>query len=118
MSVENGDEDRIFYGNCGNQIFAVIDKNIKYTYAVKGGEELMFDLNEDPYETHNLINQIDHKPLHEKMRSLMEDKIKTNSPHLMVEGAMPKEERLKGTQDVCKWPGFHSKKVENLDVLH
>lgn len=118
LSLNKKSEDRIYYGNCGNNTFAVMDGYIKYTYTVYGGQELMFNLENDPYEQIDLASKVEHKQLLDKMRNLLLDKIKTHNPNLIENGQIKKEKAITGTKDVPKWPGFHSITFEKADVLH
>lgn len=47
-------EDRVFYGNSLNKNFCVMEKKIKLVYSAAGDHTLLFDLNGDPMERHDL----------------------------------------------------------------
>ena len=63
-----------------------MDGYIKYTYTVYGGQELMFNLENYPYEQIDLASKVEHKQLVERMRNLLLDKIKTHNPNLIENG--------------------------------
>ena len=47
-------EDRIFFGNSLNTNFCVMEKKVKLVYSSVGGHTLLFDLEHDPMEQHDL----------------------------------------------------------------
>lgn len=46
--------DRIFFGNSLNRNFCVMEEKVKLVYSAVGDHVLLFDLNTDPMEQHNL----------------------------------------------------------------
>lgn len=110
-------ENRVFYGNFRNTRFAVIENEYKYLWTTLGGDELLFDLKNDPYEQENLATRAEHQEKLVKMRNMMIEHIKEHCPDLLKDGELVSEEAPKGPQDVRKWPGFHTIKVEE-DILH
>ena len=47
-------DDRLFFGNSLNKNFCVMEKKIKLVYSAVGNHTLLFDLNQDPMEQHDL----------------------------------------------------------------
>ena len=47
-------EDRIFFGNSLNTNFCVMEKRVKLVYSATGDHVLLFDLERDPMEQHDL----------------------------------------------------------------
>ena len=46
--------DRMFFGNTLNKNFCVMEEKVKLVYSAVGDHVLLFDLNTDPMEQHNL----------------------------------------------------------------
>ena len=46
--------DRMFFGNSLNKNFCVMEEKVKLVYSAVGDHVLLFDLNTDPMEQHNL----------------------------------------------------------------
>ncbi len=113
--VDNEDEDRILYGNCGNKYFMVLEDNYKYMWTVLGGDELLFNLDEDPDEQHNLVDE--KKDVLKDLRAKLKNHLKEHDSDLIEDDKLVSREAPDGPEDVNKWPGFHSKEVPT-DVLH
>ncbi len=110
-------EDRIFYGNCENRYFAVIEGDYKYMWTVGGGEELMFNLKEDPFEQRNLVKAAHQQDRLAAMRRMLIEYMEKHSIDLVKDGQLITKPAPNGAEDVAKWPGFHSTIVPT-DVLH
>lgn len=115
--VENPEINRTFYGNCKNEYFAVIDGDYKYMWTALGGDELLFNLKEDPYEQKNLANRESHKNVLDTLRQKLIQHLEKYNKELVKGGKLIHREAPKGPQEVPKWPGFHST-VYPTDVLH
>jgi len=107
--------DRIFYGNCADTCFAVIQDGYKYTWARQGGGELLFDLTGDPMEQHDLIKI---KPeLTAEMKKLLTEHVQSYNPKMVSNGELIADPPITSPRDLPKWPGLHST-VYPTDVLH
>ena len=108
-------EERVFYGDYNHQFFAVISGRYKYMWTSLGGDEFLFDMEEDPKE---LINLAEVSTAQEQLASLRQKLIHHLEGDKLVEnGQLKYEPAPKGPKDVAKWPGFHST-IFPTDVLH
>ncbi len=113
--------DRVFYGCCKDaaNTYCVMDKGYKYIYTEAFGDELLFDMEKDPKEQHNLIEKEQYQEVLENLRLKLKEWAKTYRPSALDEkGAFVKVQGVSQTNKGRKWPGFHSIKVEDVDVLH
>ena len=108
-------KDRIFFGNCNNDYLSVIENNIKYMWTSFGGEELLFDLNNDPMEQVNLIKTYPDKAA--SFKKLLIDHVTGYNNDLLINGELKTKPPVKSPDDFAKWPGFHSTNYP-CDVLH
>ena len=115
--IDNPDYTRTLYGNCGHKLFAVIEREYKYMWAVQGGGELLFNIKNDPEEKHNLINDESCLDQLDIMRKQMLEFIKNRKPEYVVDGKLVTSAAPQGPHSTGKWPGFHSLDVPT-DVLH
>ncbi|MFW5980503.1 MAG: sulfatase-like hydrolase/transferase [Halanaerobiaceae bacterium] len=113
--LDNPDHGRILYGNCGDEYFMVLEDNYKYMWTTLGGDELLFNLKEDPEEKNNLVEKENEKL--EELRKKLIEHLKEYQPSLVENGELVSGKAPEGPEDVNKWPGFHSKQVPT-DVLH
>jgi len=115
--VEKPTENRVFYGNCDNRYFAVIEEDYKYMWTPLGGGELLFNIKEDPYEQRNLINDSKEQDKLQAMRKRLIEFLEKQDIGLVKDGQLNPQAAPKGPEEVPKWPGFHSTVVPT-DVLH
>ena len=115
--MRNSTEDRIFYGNFNHTHFAVIENEYKYLWTSLGGDELFFNLENDPYEQHNLVVLPEQQQRLNGMREKLIAYLEKNEPSLVKDGELVHQPAPKGPMDIAKWPGFHSTSA-NSDVLH
>lgn len=117
MSLIDSPVERDFYGVSGGCFHCIIRGDYKYTWARSGGQELLFNLREDPMERHNLTEQASAQNILREMRAaLIERMVAHNSP-CVEDGKLKPGPALTGPKRVHKWPGFHSTAVDS-DVLH
>ncbi len=109
--------DRLFFGNCSHQYFAVIDGPYKYHWTSLGDAELLFDLSQDPMELANLTNFPEYRVHLERLRNYLIQHLEKTAPKMVEDGQLISQAAPSGPHDVAKWPGFHSTIVET-DVLH
>ncbi len=115
--VSSDTPDRIFYGNCGSEYFCVMDGYLKYQWTIHGGEELLFDLSNDPKEQRNLSTDPAHQETHNRLRSLLTAKGGEMGWNCVCDGQLVSGPATEGPRSGFKWPGFHST-VFPTDVLH
>ncbi len=112
--IENG-EERIFYGKSTGDFYCVIEGYTKYCWTKYGGQELLFDLQNDPTETHDLCDTDSGRLSH--MRALFVDFLRKHEPELVADGKAVAPKAARKREEVFKWPGFHTTR-HNCDVLH
>ena len=105
--IENK-RDRTFYGNCANTYFAVMDKGWKYTWTAAGGSELMFNLDNDPYERHNLSDMAEYTGLKKQLREIMTNEMKKTTPQIIKNGEPIVRACFKSSREVPRFPGFNT----------
>jgi arylsulfatase len=115
--VEKPDYNRSFYGNCNDNFLSYIEGDYKYLWTSSGGDELLFNLREDPYEKYNLADKEDSKDKLQYMRNKLMEEVNKKDSSMLKDGSLKCKAAPKGPQDVAKWPGFHST-VFDSDVLH
>jgi arylsulfatase A-like enzyme len=113
--VDTNTKDRTFYGNCGDTFFAVMKDGFKYTWARQGDSDLLFNMNEDPQERHDLAGA--NPKLVAEMKTMLCLEMQKYRPELVCNGKITTLPPVTSPDDVAKWPGFHST-VFPSDVLH
>jgi len=108
-------EDRVFYGNCGNEFLSVMKNGLKYMWARRGGDELLFDTALDPHELRDLSKGA--PALAAEMRRMLVEQVKSYNAGLVDGDNLIALQPIKSPADVLKWPGFHSTYFPS-DVLH
>ncbi len=112
-----GEEERTFVGNCRNTHFGIIRGKYKYTWTAIGGDALLFDLAEDPYEQRDLVRAGGYESTIKELRQVLIDHTEQICPQRVKNRDLVAETAIAGPQDVAKWPGFLSTVVDT-DVLH
>ncbi len=113
--------DREFFGRCGDATttFGVMIGQYKYIYTKAFGQEVLFDLKNDPRETNNLADKPEYAQILEKFRARLVEWAKEHCPEdVTADGKMATVEGAEQTEAYRKWPGFHSIRCEEFDVLH
>jgi arylsulfatase len=114
--VENADGEREFFGESG-RFLCVVSGTMKYHYCVAGGAELLFDLETDPHEQHDLSTSADYATHRDRLRGKLTAHLSARGSRFVRDGALVAEPAPAGPADVGRWPGFHSTVFES-DVLH
>jgi arylsulfatase A-like enzyme len=109
--------DRPFFGACGGNQFGVMRGSLKYCFALKGGEELLFDLASDPREQRNLTHVPEYAAALRELRTELRANLARHCPELVRGNDIITLPAVTGPRQVAKWPGFHSTVVP-ADVLH
>lgn len=120
LAVARGEAGRdTFYGMGPGGYHAVIQGRFKYQFAEHGANELLFDLETDPQERHELVRSGEVPDVLDRLRALMVAHLQRYRPdavrdgRLVSTGPAPNAEQMNSRQ----WPGFHSRVVP-ADVLH
>jgi arylsulfatase A-like enzyme len=115
MTLVDGGEDRTFYGCCGMH-FGVIDGPWKYTWCGTG-DELMFNLAEDPMEQNELIRSGQAGEQLQRLRALLIERMTAQGSEHVKDGELVPGEPIGGPEECGRWPGFHTTGYP-CDVLH
>lgn len=114
-------QERDFYGCCGDATttFCAMSGDYKYIYTEAFGQEVLFNLKEDPKETRNLADKPEFAELTASFRQRLVDWARGKCPeHVTEDGKMKVTDGCAQTEGTRKWPGFHSIRCEEFDVLH
>ncbi len=118
--VDVADPDRVVVGESG-RAFALITQRYKYHYYAAGGDELLFDVREDPSERTNLAaperRSAQVEDLLSAMRAQLAAALSQRSSRWVENGSLRRVDPPAGRDAVIRWPGFHST-VYETDVLH
>jgi arylsulfatase A-like enzyme len=117
ISLVGNPVNREFYGESVGAFYCIIRGEYKYTWAKAGGEELLFNLKQDPMERHNLVQDVEALDVLNSLRKALIQCMNTYDSTSVFEGELKLGPAIRGPQDVSKWPGFHSTDVDS-DVLH
>ena len=113
--IENRTEDRIFYGNCSDTEFAVMNDGYKYMLTRYGNEELLFNITDDPMEQKDLMKT---KPeIAARMKNMLIERVGSYNPGIIQGDHFIGLPPIESPRDAVKWPGFHSTYYPT-DVLH
>ena len=113
--------NREFYGFCqdATNTYSVMDGQYKYLYTEAFGQELLFDLQNDPMEQVNLAAQPDFQPIVSTFRSKLSQWALQYHPELILPtGEFQVTAGAEQAEKSRKWPGYHSIRFEGADVLH
>jgi len=117
LAMDRGEISRpVFTGECGEH-FAIMEGYYKYIYCLNGGAELLFDIQSDPYEQHNVINQPAYTTDLVRLRQQLVEHMQHHHPEIVADGKIiPQPVRTVRTLR-SRWPGFHSRQLPS-EVLH
>jgi len=106
----------VFIGECGEH-FAVIQGYHKYIYCLTGGDDLLFDLLEDPYEQHDLLAAGSHTDVGTALRERLLKHLREHHPELISGNQISHAKPSPPAELRSRWPGFHSREQPD-EVLH
>lgn len=119
VSVCRGDARREILLGQQHEFFASIDDRYKYHFAAADGAELLFDLQDDPYEQKDLIRAGGHEDALARLRGEVAGLLREHLPDAEREGRpvslLPPGQQLQPGR--VRWPGLHTR-GEQADVLH
>ncbi|MEG0910611.1 MAG: sulfatase-like hydrolase/transferase [Ruthenibacterium sp.] len=100
--------ERIFYGNSLNTHFCVMKENVKLIYCACGDHTLLFDLNTDSMEQHNLAEDSAWRETREELWHLLLTHVAQTTPDAMQDGKIRTSTAPRFPGDVNgRWFGFH-----------
>lgn len=111
--------DRIFFGNSLNRNFCVMEEKVKLVYSAVGDHVLLFDLNTDPMEQHNLAEDPAWQERKAKLWKLLLEHTAQYTPEALGEnGQFLTYEAPHFPGDVPgRWFGFHYHDY-SVDTFH
>ena len=111
-------EDRVFYGNSLDVNFCVMKDKIKLVYSARCDNTLLFDMEKDPMEQHDLSHDPAYAETLAELQQMMVKQVSETRPGLIKDG---KIRTLDGPKFPGDWPirdfGFNYKNY-NHDVFH
>lgn len=110
--------ERTFYGASLGQHFCVMEGKMKLIYCVRGGHTLLFNLENDPMEQHDLSNDPAYAAVRDRLYGMLLSHAAEHCPDA-VEGGKFKEiapPRFPGDMP-GRWYGFHYKDY-TVDTFH
>lgn len=111
-------EDRTFYGNCLDVHFCVMEGRYKLVYCRYGGHYLLFDLEKDPMEQHNLYADPVCEAVREDLKKKMLAHARATAPGAMDGEAFRVLPEPAFPGDVSShWFGFHYRDYR-VDTFH
>ena len=92
----------------------------KFHFCEKGGHELLFNTADDSYETRNRIADADAGPKACALRAQLTASLSSRNHPAAQGGVLAATASAPTKSEVHRriWPGFHSIRDENCDLLH
>lgn len=115
MQVLAQDVARPFFGVSGT-MSAVYDGKFKYLFTNAGGDALLFDMENDPKELHDLSGQPQYAGVKEKLHAMLAAHLREHAPSFLTENG-ELASKTPRPQNKSRWPGLHSNFFPT-DVLH
>lgn len=111
--------DRIFFGNSLNRNFCVMEHRIKLVYSAVGNHCLLFDLEKDPMEQHDLSQAPAYQEQKTRLWKLLLEHTAAHTPEALDEnGAFKTYEAPRFPGDMPgRWFGFHYRDY-SVDTFH
>jgi arylsulfatase A-like enzyme len=112
-------EDRIFFGNSLNRNFCVMERKIKLVYSAVGNHALLFDLNRDPREQHDLSRAPEYAKVFGRLWKLLIEHTARYTPEALTEdGRFLTYDAPRFPGDMPgRWFGFHYHDY-SVDTFH
>ncbi len=113
--VAAGDSKReSLVGSCGDQFHMILKDGFKYHVCIKGGAELLFDLNQDPYEETNLAENPEFAEKKADLRSAMIESLKDAEADYVKNGELVIKDWVHNKH---RNPGLHTRRWPS-DLTH
>ena len=111
-------EERVFFGNSLNKHFCVMEDKWKLVFCTTGGNVLLFNLNEDPMEQHNLADDPACAEKRAHLWKLLLEHTAEYTPEVLKDGEFMVKPAPTCYQDVKNhWFGFHYHDY-SIDTFH
>lgn len=112
-------EDRIFFGNSLNRNFCVMERKLKLIYSAVGNHALLFDLNRDPQEKHDLSHAPEYTEAFLRLWRLLAEYTACYTPEALTEdGCFRTYDAPRFPGDMPgRWFGFHYHDY-SVDTFH
>ena len=111
-------EERVFFGNSLNKHFCVMEDKWKLVFCATGGDVLLFNLNEDPMEQHDLANDPACAEKKAHLWKLLLEHTAEYTPEVLKDGEFIVKPAPTCYQDVKNhWFGFHYHDY-SIDTFH
>lgn len=110
--------ERVFYGNSLNRNFCVMEDRWKLVYCTAGDHRLLFDLNTDPMEQHDLYNNPECAEKRDRLWKLLIEHTARYTPEVLKDGefiTIPEPENYMDVKN--HWFGFHYHDY-SVDTFH
>lgn len=112
------EEERVFYGNTINTHFCVMKDNVKLIYCRCGGHYLLFDMDNDSMEQHNLTEDKSWQSKFAELKQMLLAHVTKTAPEVLENGDFIVLPAPKFPGDVNgRWYGFHYKDY-TVDTFH
>ena len=82
-----GQKEKRFYGDSLHTNFCVMEDRKKLIYTRIGSSMLLFDLEKDPMERHNLADDPKYREVRERLWNLLISHVKKTAPHVLKPGS-------------------------------
>ena len=110
--------ERVFYGNSLNRNFCVMEDRWKLVYCTSGDHRLLFDLNTDPMEQHDLYNNPECAEKRDHLWKLLIEHTAQYTPEVLKDGEFNTIPEPENYMDVKNhWFGFHYHDY-SVDTFH
>ena len=119
LAVSDLPEDRVFFGNSLNRNFCVMERKLKLVYSAVGNHALLFDLNRDPQERHDLSHVPEYAEAFTHLWKLLVEHTASHTPEALTEdGAFITYDAPRFPGDMPgRWFGFHYHDY-SVDTFH
>lgn len=114
-----GQTERLFFGNSLNRNFCVMEQKRKLVYSAIGDHTLLFDLEKDPMEQHDLSGDPDYASTKSRLWALLLEHTKEYTPEALTpEGSFITYDAPRFPGDMPgRWFGFHYHDY-SVDTFH
>ena len=111
-------KDRLFFGNSLNRNFCAMEQKIKLVYSAIGNHTLLFDLNKDPMEQHDLSAAPEYADIFQRLWKLLLNNTHCYTPEALIEDQFITYDAPHFPGDMPgRWFGFHYHDY-SVDTFH
>ena len=106
------------YGRA-QEFHAITEKKFKYLFCGNGGDELLFDLENDPMETQDLVSSEVHQGELDRLRKCMATYLETQGEPLEKRAANKEKSHAQRSElNAATWHSMFTRAFTGDDVLH